>query len=269
MSEQERESGKESCEAESGKESYEASGTSFEQRETKRGTTPYARSDLERYCEAHSSSPSALCAEINSYTQQNFELARMIVGPWHAGFLQFLLKTTCARRVLEIGTFTGYSALAMAEALPADGEVVTIDINVETTQLARSFWDKSAAGKKIKVLVKPALEVLQELERESSKESCEAESGKESCERSEFDFVFIDADKENVRAYFEAALRMLSKRGMIAVDNSFMDGEVLSHDTTNTSVQAMAEFNDYLSARQDLHKVLINIRDGIFLITRR
>lgn len=221
----------------------------FEQSEIKRGTTPYARSELEDYCAAHSSSPSELCAEIDSYTQQNFELARMIIGVYHASFLQLLLKTTRAKRVLEIGTFTGYSALAMAEVLPADGEVVTIDVNIETTELARSFWDKSDAGKKITALVKPALEVLEEL------------SG-------EFDFVFIDADKENVKAYFEGAFKMLSRHGIIAIDNSFMDNEVLNSKTTNTSVRAMAEFNDYIAARQDLHKVLVNIRDGIYLITK-
>ena len=228
-----------------------SSDKSFEQSEINRGTTPYTRSDLERYCEAHSSMPSALCAEIDSYTQANFELARMIIGGYHASFLQMLIKTTQAKRVLEIGTFTGYSALAMAEVLPADGEVVTIDINSETTELARSFWDKSEAGKKITALVKPALEVLEE------------------GARGEFDFVFIDADKENVQAYFEGALKMISRHGIIAVDNSFMDNEVLNSKTTNTSVRAMAEFNDYIAQRKDLHKVLVNIRDGIFLITRR
>lgn len=136
---------------------------SFERSELERGIKSYARDELEKYCEAHSTSPSALCVEIDNYTQQNFELARMIIGSWQASFLQFLVMTTKAKRVLEIGTFTGYSALAMAEALPADGELITVDVNVETTQLARSFWDKSAAGKKIKTVTKPALEALEEL----------------------------------------------------------------------------------------------------------
>lgn len=221
----------------------------FKQREIKRGTTPYTRSELEDYCETHSSSPSALCAEIDAYTQKNFELARMIIGSWHASFLQFLITTTRAQRVLEIGTFTGYSALAMAEALPADGEVVTVDVNSETTQLACSFWDKSVAGKKIKPLVKPALDALAEL-------------------TGEFDLIFIDADKENVRSYFEGGLRLLSPHGFVAVDNSFMDGKVLNSKITNKSVQAMAEFNDYIVARKDVRKVLINIRDGLYLIAK-
>ena len=222
---------------------------SFEQREIKRGTTPYTRSELEQYCEVHSSSPSALCADIDAYTQKNFELARMIIGSWHASFLQFLITTTRAQRVLEIGTFTGYSALAMAEVLPADGEVITVDINSETTQLARSFWDKSAAGKKIKAINKPALAVLEEL-------------------TGEFDLVFIDADKENVKAYFEGALRLLSPHGFVAVDNSFMDGAVLNSKTASDSVRAMAEFNNYIATRKDVRKVLINIRDGLYLIAR-
>ena len=209
-----------------------------------------SEAELEQYCAAHSTSPSRLCAEINSYTQQNFELARMIIGPWQAGFLQFLVLTTRAKRVLEIGTFTGYSALAMAEALPEDGELYSIDINTETTQLARSFWDKSSAGKKIKALVKPALAAMAEL------------SG-------EFDLVFIDADKENVKNYCERALTLLSPSGFIAVDNAFMDGQVVNDRQAIASVQAMAAFNDYIAARDDLHKVLINIRDGVYLLTRR
>ena len=221
----------------------------FKQREIERGSTPYTRGELEDYCETHSSSSSPLCAEIAAHTQKNFELARMIIGSWHASFLQLLITTTRAKRVLEIGTFTGYSALAMAETLPADGEVITVDVNSETTELARSFWDKSEAGKKIKAWVKPALDVLPELTEE-------------------FDLVFIDADKENVKAYFEGALKILSKHGIIAVDNSFMDGEVLNSKTANKSVQAMAAFNDYIAERQDMRKVLINIRDGLYLITR-
>ena len=223
---------------------------SFERSELERGIKSYARDELEKYCEAHSTSPSALCVEIDNYTQQNFELARMIIGSWQASFLQFLVMTTKAKRVLEIGTFTGYSALAMAEALPADGELITVDVNVETTQLARSFWDKSEVGKKIKTVTKPALEALEEL-------------------TGEFDLVFIDADKENVKNYCERALALLSRHGIVAVDNAFMDGEVLnSSNASSDSVRAMSAFNDYIATRKDLHKVLVNIRDGVYLITK-
>ena len=205
--------------------------------------------ELAKYCEEHSTSPSALCAEIDSYTQQNFALARMIIGSWQASFLQFLVMTTRAKRVLEIGTFTGYSALAMAEALPDAGELITIDVNPATTELARSFWAKSEAGKKIKTITQPAQEALEAL-------------------TGEFDLVFIDADKENVKIYCERALTLLSRRGIVAVDNAFMDGEVLHRDTASDSGRAMADFNTYIAARQDLHKVLINIRDGVYLITK-
>ena len=223
---------------------------SFERSELERGIKSSARDELEKYCEAHSTSPSALCVEIDSHTQQNFELARMIIGSWQASFLQFLVMTTKAKRVLEIGTFTGYSALAMAEALPADGELITVDVNVETTQLALSFWDKSEVGKKIKTVTKPALEALEEL-------------------TGEFDLVFIDADKENVKNYCERALALLSRHGIVAVDNAFMDGEVLnSSNASSDSVRAMSAFNDYIATRKDLHKVLVNIRDGVYLITK-
>lgn len=207
--------------------------------------------DAERYCVAHSSQHSSVCAEIEAYTKENVELPQMLIGAWEASFLQFLVMTSKAKRVLEIGTFTGYSAMAMAEALPADGELLTVDINAKTMELAQSFWQKSKAGTKIKPILGPATDVFVKL------------TGR-------FDLIFLDADKKNIKTYFEHAVEILNPGGIIAVDNAFMDGEVFNHDTASESAQAMAKFNDYITRdRIDLHCVLIDIRDGVYLISHK
>ena len=207
-------------------------------------------SNLEEYCHRHSSQPSADCQAIADYTRAKVDMARMLIGGWQAGFLQLLIRLSNAKRVLEIGTFTGYSALAMAEALPDDGQLTTIDVNQQTTEIAKSFWQKSTAGHKITSLIKPALEVLAEMPE------------------TQFDLVFIDADKKNTRNYFDRSLAHLTPKGIIVIDNAFMDGGVLSSDSNDAEVRHMQEFNDYLAERADLHKSLISIRDGLFVVTR-
>lgn len=207
-------------------------------------------SNIENYCQRHSSQPSADCQAIADYTYAKVEMAQMLIGGWQAGFLQLLIHVSNAKRVLEIGTFTGYSALAMAEALPADGQLITIDINHQTTEIAKSFWQKSRAGTKITSVTKPALEVLADMPE------------------TQFDFVFIDADKKNTRSYFDNSLERLTAKGIIAIDNSFMDGGVLNDSPSNDEVRPMQEFNDYLAKRDDLHKSLLSIRDGLFVVSR-
>ena len=206
-------------------------------------------SSIEDYCQQHSSQPSADCQAIADYTRAKVDMAQMLIGGWQAGFLQLLIRLSNAKRVLEIGTFTGYSALAMAEALPDDGQLTTIDVNQQTTEIAKSFWQKSSAGHKITPLIKPALEVLAEMPE------------------TQFDLVFIDADKKNTRNYFDKSLEQLTPKGIIAIDNSFMDGAVLA-ESSNAEVRHMQQFNDYLAERADLHKSLLNIRDGLFVVSR-
>lgn len=205
--------------------------------------------DTEQYCVAHSSQHSDICAKIENYTKKNIELPQMLIGAWEASFLQFLVMISKAKRVLEVGTFTGYSAMAMAEVLPADGELVTIDVNAKTTELAKSFWQKSKAGAKIKPILGPAVDAFAEL------------TGR-------FDLIFLDADKKNIKTYFARSIEVLNPNGIIAVDNSFMDGKVFNPGTASEETRAMAEFNTYIAKdRTDLHCVLINIRDGVYLIT--
>lgn len=206
--------------------------------------------DIHEYCLAHSTLPSKVCEEIHGYTREKVPMAQMVSGPLEGSFLGLLLQSIGAKRVLEIGTFTGYSALAMAERLPADGEVVTCDVNPETMRLAQSFWDKSPSGKKIKPMLGPALETLEKV-------------------TPGFDFVFIDADKENYLNYLKRALPLLKINGLIAADNTLWSGKVLESNPTDTMTAAIKAFNDWVKAQPDLISTLVPIRDGLLVIRKR
>ncbi len=204
---------------------------------------------IERYCTQKSTLPSKVCAEILRYTKAHVPFSQMLIGELEASFLGFLVSVISAKRVLEIGCFTGYSALAMAERLPKNGEVITLDMNAETTAVAKRFWAKSPHGRKIHLMLGEAKVSLQKI-------------------RGRFDFVFIDADKINYRHYFDYAIRHLAPKGLIAVDNCLWGGEVLKSKTTDADTRALRSFNDYIKRRADLEAVLVPIRDGVFLIRK-
>ena len=206
--------------------------------------------ELENYCVAKSAPQSAACKQIEDFTRKNVPFSQMLVGPLEGGFLGFLVGLIGAKRVLEIGTYTGYSALAMAERLPEEGELVTLDVDQDTTEIAQNFWLESPDGKKIKSVLGAALETLKNL-------------------KGPFDLVFIDADKTNYLNYLKKSLEMLSPNGLVAVDNCLWSGTVLNKNTEDSDEKAIQEFNDYVNGREDLESVLLPIRDGIFLIRKR
>ncbi|OUR96839.1 hypothetical protein A9Q84_10910 [Halobacteriovorax marinus] len=200
-----------------------------------------------------STTPSSACDDIEKYTVENHPLHRMLCGRLEGSLLAFLIRLSKAKKVLELGTFTGYSALAMAEALPADGEVVTIDKNKKISAISIPFWEKSEHGRKIRPMYGDANLVLDELEET-------------------FDLVFIDADKRNYKSYFEKCLSLLNIGGAIVVDNVLWSGRVVegySSEEEDKSTTFLVEFNDYISKRDDLIKTLLPIRDGIYLIQRK
>jgi caffeoyl-CoA O-methyltransferase len=172
----------------------------------------------------------------------------MLVGPLEAAFLKTLLRSIGARRVLEIGTFTGYSALAMAEALPDDGQVVTCEVDPDTASMAHIFWDRSPHGKKIEVRIGPALDTLATL------------SGG-------FDLIFIDADKINYVAYYRCGLELLAPRGVILIDNVLWSGDVLNEASQDPSTAAIQELNRFVASDTRVVAVLLPLRDGVFMIT--
>lgn len=205
---------------------------------------------LEDYCAAHTTPPEALLDELAAYTCAHCPLPQMLTGPVEGTLLRMLVQASGAKRVLEIGTFTGYSALSMAAGLPDGGELITCDIDPETTGIAQSFWARSPHGGKIKPQLGPALETLAALLSETT-----------------FDFVFIDADKENYLNYYEAVLPRLRPGGLIAADNTLWSGKVL--DPKDKSDLAIVAFNDHVARDPRVEQVLLSVRDGVLLIRKR
>lgn len=211
--------------------------------------------NIEDYCIAKSNLPSPDCGRIEDYTRANVHGAQMLIGKMEASFMGFLLRSIGAKRVLELGTFTGYSALAMAENLAEDGEVITIDINKETVALAQNFWTQSLHGHKIKSFLGSGLEIIPTL-------------------KGHFDFVFIDADKRNYIEYLKLTLPLLSSQGMIVIDNVLWSGRVVpgsepsGSELHDRNTDFIREVNNYIANEPGLYGTLVPIRDGMFLVKK-
>ncbi len=204
---------------------------------------------VEAYAAEHTSPEPALLAELAAETRRFSAMPQMMVGPLEGRFLKMLVAASGARRVLEIGTFTGYSALSMAEALPADGRLITCELDERHAAMARRFIERSPYSELIEVRVGPALDTLATLD-------------------GEFDFVFIDADKPGYRAYYEHALRLLAPGGLIAVDNVLWSGRLIDPADDSADTLALREFNDFVHADSRVEVVVVPIRDGVSLIRR-
>ena len=182
----------------------------------------------------------------------SMELANMQVAPEQAQFLQFLIRLIGATKVLELGTFTGYSALAMALALPDDGRLITCDVNAEWTKNTNAFWREASQEHKIELRMGPALDTLNQLINEGDTAS--------------FDFIFIDADKTNYLNYYEMALKLIQPRGLIAIDNVFWDGNVINPDDVTGQTREIKKLNELIKNDNRVHISLLPIADGLFLI---
>jgi len=212
---------------------------------SRRGIPP----DIDEYCVAHSSPEAPWLADLAAETREASEAHGMMVGVLEGRLLEFLVFMTGARRVLEIGTFTGYSALSMAAALPSDGRVVTCDIDPVTNELARRAAAGSPYCDRVEFLLGPALDTIATLD-------------------GPFDLVFIDADKESYSAYYEAVLPMLAERGVIVVDNVLWSGRVLDASDETVDTVAIRAFNDALAVDSRVVCVMLTVRDGVTLIRR-
>ncbi|MBK8176174.1 MAG: class I SAM-dependent methyltransferase [Rhodospirillales bacterium] len=181
--------------------------------------------------------------------------AGMQISPEQGQLMALLLKLSGARRVIEIGTFTGYSALVMALALPDDGRIIACDVSEEWTAVARRYWAEAGIAGKIDLRIAPALETVRSL----------IDDG----QAGGFDFVFIDADKENIAAYYEAGLVLLRPGGLIAVDNTLWNGRVADPDVDDASTVAIRAFNARLRDDERVDLSLVPIGDGLSLARRR
>ncbi|MGB2695689.1 MAG: class I SAM-dependent methyltransferase [Dehalococcoidia bacterium] len=204
--------------------------------------------EIEAYAQAHSTPLPALLQELTERTYAEMDAPRMLSGQLEGTLLQVLIASLSARRVLEVGMFTGFSALMMAAALPDDGRLITCDVNAKAVAFARSFFERSPHGKKIEIREGPALDTMKSLD-------------------GPFDLIFIDADKPNYTNYYEAALDLLAPNGVIAVDNVIWSGRVL--DPQNEQDHAIVSFNDHVQRDERVTNVILTVRDGIMLIRRK
>jgi caffeoyl-CoA O-methyltransferase len=200
----------------------------------------------DEYAERHTTPSGELFERLASETRAKSAIPEMMVGEVEGRFLEFLVRTTGARRVLELGTFTGYSSLSMARGLPAGGRVISCDVNEETTAIARRYAEEAGLADRIEYRLGPALDTIAELD-------------------GPFDLVFIDADKENYRNYYDAVLPKVADDGLILADNALRNGRVLEED----SGEPMQAFNDYVMQDDRVECVLLTVRDGILLVRKR
>ena len=203
---------------------------------------------IERYVEAHSSRTTELLTRLERETRETMRSPQMLTGPAEGHFLRLLVSISGARRIVEVGTFTGYSALMMASALPEDGELITCEVNPEAEAVASRYFAESEDGHKIRIVMGPALETLSRLE-------------------GPFDLAFVDADKENYPRYYERLIELVRAGGLIAVDNALWSGEVL--DPRDEEGRAIHRLNEVIRDDPRVDHVLVTIRDGIHLIQKR
>ena len=205
---------------------------------------------IEAYAVAHSTAEHPVLGALAAETRETEESHGMMVGPLEGRFLETLVWLSGARRILAIGTFTGYSALSMAAALPPDGRLITCELSPERAEVARRHFDASPWSDRIEIRVGPALDSLAELD-------------------GPFDLIFIDADKTNYRNYYEAALPKLAERGLMAVDNVLWSGRVLDPDDQSDDTVAIRGFNDFVRDDRRVTCVMTTVRDGVTLVRRR
>jgi predicted O-methyltransferase YrrM len=207
--------------------------------------------DLYDYCQQIACRESAILEKIRLENESHPQI-RMQISPDQAQFLQFLIRSIQAKNALEIGTCMGFSAAAIALALPLNGEVVTCDIDAITTQIAINHWEQAQLNNIIQLKLGPALDSLQQLLGEGKK----------------FDFIFIDADKGNYIQYYEISKKLLSETGIIAIDNIFFHGEVIS-TTPSKAAQHIIKFNDHIKHDKEINLTLLPVADGLMLIQKK
>ena len=200
---------------------------------------------LEKYINNFSLKLNPIQQEIIDYNNTLGDVKRMQVAISQCHFLHLIIKTSNIKNVLEIGTFTGLSALSIALALPDDGKLTALDKDKETNKMAVNFFKKAKQDNKIQTIVKPALDSLEELKNQK------------------FDMVFIDADKMNYKEYYERSLSLLNKGGLIIVDNVLWHGEVADEDNLDKFTVNIRDFNTYVANDKRVEQIIVPLGDGM------
>jgi predicted O-methyltransferase YrrM len=213
------------------------------------GRSPLLPEQVSRYIAEHAVREPQVLRELRKATQA-VKWSGMQIGADQGNLMAMLVKLTGARRCIEIGTYTGYSALAVALALPKDGRIVCCDVSEEFTNVGKPFWKKAKVESKIDLRIGPALETLKTL-------------------KGPFDFVFIDADKGNYVNYYERCLKLLRRGGLMAIDNVLWSGEVANPAAKDDLTVALRKFNDLVHRDERVDLVMLSVGDGVTLARKR
>ena len=211
------------------------------------GSNLSVNKEIEEYINNHSLMLNPIQKEIISYNEGLGDIKRMQISISQCHFLHLLVKTSKIKKILEIGTFTGLSTLTMSLALPDDGSVISLDKNQKTNVIAVNFFRKAGQENKINTIIKPALESLKDLKDNKKK----------------FDFVFIDADKENNKNYYNQSLDLIDKDGLIVIDNVLWHGEVTDKTKQDKLTVVIREFNSYVNSDKRVENLIIPVGDGL------
>jgi caffeoyl-CoA O-methyltransferase len=206
--------------------------------------------EIEAYAAAHSMRESDVCRALREETLAQMDCPQMLVGPLEGAFLKMMTLLVRARNVLEVGMFTGYSALCFAEALPEEGTVTTCEIDATSAAMARRYFAMSPHGRKITIRMGPAIDTMASLDRR-------------------YDVIFIDADKQNYVNYYRRAKELVSPEGAILIDNVLWDGDVLLQPPPDDRTAAIQELNRVVASDPDVTSVLLTLRDGVLLVRKK
>jgi predicted O-methyltransferase YrrM len=209
------------------------------------GTNLQINDKLQKYIDNFSLELHPVQLEIINYNKTLGDIKRMQIDPTQCHFLHLIIKISKIKNVLEIGTFTGLSALSISLALPEDGKLIALDKNEKTNELALKFFKKAKQDHKIKTIVKPALETLEELNK------------------NEFDMIFIDADKMNYKQYYEKSLELIKKGGLIIIDNVLWHGEVADEKNNDKFTINIREFNKFVNEDSRVEQIIMPLGDGM------
>ena len=203
--------------------------------------------EIENYINNNSVELNPVQKEIIFYNESLGDIKRMQISVSQCHFLHLVIKISKIKKILEIGTFTGLSTLSMALALPKNGKLIALDKNKETNKIAVNFFKKADQKNKIHTIIKPALESLKELNDQSEK----------------FDLVFIDADKENYKNYYDHSINLIQKNGLIIIDNVLWHGEVVDKNNIKNLTVTIREFNSYVNNDPRTENLIIPVGDGL------
>jgi caffeoyl-CoA O-methyltransferase len=208
--------------------------------------------ELYEYAVAHGHNGDPVRAELAAETVKLGRVSGMQIAAEQGTFMEILAAAIGARSAVEVGTFTGYSALCVARALPADGKLLCCDVNEEWTSLGRRYWERAGVANKITLKLAPAAETLKALPASHT-----------------FDFAFIDADKTNYATYYEEILKRMRPGGLILLDNVLWSGRILDESVQDTDTQALRKLNDFIAKDTRVQAVMLAVADGLTIVRKK